>query len=93
MIPWRPWNFSSKEDAERRLDQAGFEAISCWITEVQATPEDPRAFMRASGFAPILERLPEELHDRLVDTVFERLEPPIRFDYVRLIIDARRPGA
>jgi len=89
----RPWNFSSKEDAERRLDQAGFEAISCWITEVQAAPEDPRAFMRASGFAPILERLPEELHDPLVDTVFERLEPPVTFDYVRLNIDARRPDA
>jgi len=88
-----PWNFSSKADAERRLAGAGFVEVSCWITEFRATPEDPRAFMRASGFAPILERLPGDLHDRLVDAVFERLEPPVAFDYVRLNIDALRPDA
>jgi trans-aconitate 2-methyltransferase len=87
----RPWNFSSREDAERRLAAAGFEEISCWITEFTASPEDPRAFMRASGFAPIFERLPSELHDGFVEAVFERLDDPVAFHYVRLNIDASRP--
>jgi trans-aconitate 2-methyltransferase len=85
-----PWNFSSREDAERRLRAAGFTAIRCWVTDFDATPEDPRAFMRASGFAPIFERLPAELHDDFVEAVFSRLEQPIVFHYVRLNIDARR---
>jgi trans-aconitate 2-methyltransferase len=87
-----PWNFSSREDAERRLAAAGFTEISCWITTFDATPEDPRAFMRASGFAPIFEQLPAELHDGFVDTVFGSLEEPVVFHYVRLNIDASRPG-
>lgn len=86
----RPWNFSSQADAEQRLAAAGFAEIKCWVTEFDASPEDPRAFMRASGFAPILERLPAGLHDRFVDAVFERLEDPIVFHYIRLNIDARR---
>jgi trans-aconitate 2-methyltransferase len=85
-----PWNFSSREDAERRLARAGFERIDCWITEFDAEPEDPRSFMRASGFAPIFERLPAELHDEFVEAVFSRLERPVVLHYVRLNIDARR---
>ena len=88
----RPWNFSSLEDAERGLAAAGFDPVECWSTEFDATPEDPRAFMRASGFAPILERLPVDLHDEFVDVVFARLDEPVVFHYVRLNIDAVRPG-
>ncbi|MGH2923622.1 MAG: class I SAM-dependent methyltransferase [Solirubrobacterales bacterium] len=87
----RPWNFSSREDAGRRLAAAGFDPIECWITEFDATPSDPRAFMRASGFAPIFERLPADLHDKFVDAVFARLAEPVVFHYVRLNIDAVRP--
>jgi trans-aconitate 2-methyltransferase len=89
---WKPpWNFSSREDAERRLVAAGFDRIECWITEFEAAPEEPQSFMRASGFAPIFGRLPEELQNEFVDTVFARLEHPVVFHYVRLNIDARRP--
>jgi trans-aconitate 2-methyltransferase len=84
-----PWHFSSREDAERRLADAGFAEARCWITEFDAEPEDPRAFMRASGFAPIFEQLPAELHDAFVEAVFGRLEQPVVFHYVRLNIDAR----
>jgi trans-aconitate 2-methyltransferase len=87
----RPWNFSSREDAERRLAAAGFDSVECWITDFEAAPEDPRAFMRASGLAPIFERLPAGLHDEFVDAVFAQLEEPIVFHYVRLNIDASRP--
>jgi trans-aconitate 2-methyltransferase len=87
----RPWNFSSREDAERRLAAAGFDPVECWISEFEAQPDDPRSFMRASGFAPILERLPAGLHDRFVEAVFARLPEPVVFDYVRLNIDAVRP--
>jgi hypothetical protein len=89
----RPWYFSSREDAERRLAGAGFDPVGCWITDFEAAPEDPRAFMRASGFAPIFERLPAGLHDEFADAVFARLEEPVVFHYVRLNIDAVRPDA
>jgi len=90
LVDWDPtWNFSSREDAERRLAAAGFDPLDCWITRFEATPEDPRAFMRASGFAPIFERLPGELRDDFVDAVFSRLPEPVTFRYVRLNIDAR----
>jgi trans-aconitate 2-methyltransferase len=89
----RLWYFSSREDAERRLAAAGFDPVACWITDFEAAPEDPRAFMRASGFAPIFERLPAELHDDFADAVFARLEEPVVFHYVRLNIDAIRPDA
>jgi trans-aconitate 2-methyltransferase len=85
-----PWNFSSREDAERRLAEVGFDPVECWITEFDASPDDPRAFMRASGFAPIFERLPFELHDDFVAAVFERVPEPVTFHYVRLNIDATR---
>ena len=85
-----PWYFSSLKDAERRLVSAGFDPVDCWMTEFQAAPEDPRAFMRASGFASILERLPAGLRDAFVDAVFERIDEPVVFDYVRLNIDAVR---
>lgn len=85
-----PWNFSSREDADRRLAAAGFDPVECWITKFDASPDDPRAFMRASGFAPIFERLPAELHDDFVEAVFERVPEPVTFHYVRLNIDATR---
>jgi len=85
----RPWNFSSRQDAEQRLAAVGFDPVECWITGFEAAPEDPRAFMRASGFAPIFERLPTELHDEFVEAVFEHLPEPVVFHYVRLNIDAR----
>jgi trans-aconitate 2-methyltransferase len=88
----RPWNFSSREDAQRRLAAAGFDPAECWITDFEAAPEDPRAFMRASGFAPVFERLPAALHDDFVDAVFARLPEPVTFHYVRLNIDAARPA-
>jgi trans-aconitate 2-methyltransferase len=93
LVGWEPpWNFSSQTDTERRLAAAGFAEIQCWVTTLDASPEDPRAFVRASGFAPILERLPSDLHDRFVDAVFGSLEAPVVLHYVRLNIDASRSG-
>lgn len=85
-----PWNFTSQAVAEERLAAAGFAEIKCWVSEFDASPADPRAFMRASGFAPIFELLPPGLHDSFVEAVFEHLEDPIVFHYVRLNIDASR---
>lgn len=87
-----PWNFSSRQDAERRLAAAGFTQVKCWITDFEAAPDQPESFMRASGFAPIFGRLPAELQDRFTEAVFSQLEQPVVFHYVRLNIDARRSG-
>ena len=36
--------------------------------------------------------LPEQLRERFVDTVMDRLDRPVVLDYVRLNMTARRPA-
>ncbi|MET0836555.1 MAG: methyltransferase domain-containing protein [Thermoleophilaceae bacterium] len=90
---FEPWNFYGPEQTERRLRRAGFEQISTELVEVEPVePEDPREFLTVVGLAAHNDRLPEELREPFGDAVVEALPKPVELRYIRLNIDARRPG-
>ena len=85
------WNFSSADDAERRLRGAGFEHVRCWLEPKPVTPEDPLDYLTAATLGPHMARLPEDLAPSFAAAVAERMGSPLTLDYVRLNIDAVRP--
>ena len=87
-----PWNFASVGDTEARLGRAGFEVGRVWLEQKRYTPPQPREFLRASGLAKHLDRLPPDLQDPFVDAILGSMTRPLTFHYVRLNISARRPG-
>lgn len=86
-----PWRFRAPGGATEDLVRAGFEDVECWLEPKHVRPDDPRGFLVTVTLGVHLERLPDELHDRFVDAVLERMPEPLTLDYVRLNIDARRP--
>jgi trans-aconitate 2-methyltransferase len=88
-----PWNFYGPEETEKRLGAAGFERIECWLEEMPVViPDDPMNYVSTVGLAAHNERLPAELHEPFSAAVVEAFEKPVELRYVRLNIDARRPG-
>jgi trans-aconitate 2-methyltransferase len=85
-----PWNFAGPDETTERLSRAGFEEIETWLEPYPLVPEDPTDYLRTVCLGYHLEQLPEELRDGYVDAVLERAGDEL--DYVRLNIDARRPG-
>jgi trans-aconitate 2-methyltransferase len=88
----RPWKFAGVGETEVRLERAGFEAVRLWLERKRFQPRDPRNYLRASGLASHLARLPEDLHEEFVDAVAGSMPRPLVLDYVRLNISARRPS-
>jgi trans-aconitate 2-methyltransferase len=84
------WNFATAEDTERRLEEAGFQDVRCWLQPKPVTPEQPYEFMTTVTLGPHLDRLPEELRRPFAEAVIERMPEPITLDYVRLNIEASR---
>jgi trans-aconitate 2-methyltransferase len=90
---FEPWNFAGPDETERRLADAGFEQVRCWLEETPPIlPDDPREYVAVVGLAPHQERLPEELREPFVDSVVGELPQPPELRYIRLNIDARRPA-
>jgi trans-aconitate 2-methyltransferase len=87
----RTWWFPGPLETEERLRRAGFEKVRAWLEPSHVTPEDPAGFLRTVVLAVHLASLPETLHEPFVGAVLERCSAPLRLDYVRLNIDARRP--
>jgi trans-aconitate 2-methyltransferase len=85
-----PWNFAGAEETAERLERAGFAEVRTWLDPHPVMPPDLSVFIRTVCLGYHLERLPEELRDRYVEAVGERSGPEI--DYVRLNIDAKKPG-
>lgn len=85
-----PWNFAGPEESEARLRAAGFTQARCWLENQTARPEEPRAFLQASGLAPIRERLDPESFEAFTDRMMAVMGQPEAFDYVRLNITAER---
>jgi trans-aconitate 2-methyltransferase len=83
------WNFSSAEETEERLHNAGFGEARAWLEPKPVTPEDPREFIRVVTLGPHLVRLPDEMQDSFIDAVLEEMPKPVTLDYVRLNIEAR----
>lgn len=87
----RPWKFAGVGETEVRLERVGFVAVRLWLERKRFQPRDPRGYLRASGLASHLARLPEDLHEEFVDAVAGSMPRPLVLDYVRLNISARRP--
>jgi trans-aconitate 2-methyltransferase len=85
-------NFASVGDTEDRLARAGFEVGRVWLEQKTVEPREPREFARVVGLSKHMAKLPEELHQPLVDTVVSSMPSPFILRYVRLNISARKPA-
>jgi trans-aconitate 2-methyltransferase len=84
-----PWNFAGPEDTARRLERAGFSAVSTWLEPYPVVPDDPGNYLRTVCLGYHLEQLPNELRDPYVEAVLRRADTEL--DYVRLNITAHAP--
>jgi trans-aconitate 2-methyltransferase len=92
-VDWvRPWNYGSAEETAERLQRAGFTDVSTWLQDRPTELEEPRPFIATVCLVRHLDPLPEQLRERFVDTVMDRLDRPVVLDYVRLNMTARRPA-
>jgi trans-aconitate 2-methyltransferase len=90
---WRgPWTYASAEETAARLERIGFADVRTWLQPWDVTPPEPEPFVRAVCLHPHIERLPAELREPYVADVLAAAGEPLVLDYVRLNIDARRPG-
>ena len=88
LVGWSPWTFAGPEQTERRLQQAGFTAIRCWLRERPTYPDDVEAFVRTSILPAHLDRLPAQQREDFAAAVAARVRLPL--DYVRLNVSAVR---
>jgi trans-aconitate 2-methyltransferase len=88
LLGWSPWVFAGPADTERRLEEAGFTDVRCWLEERPTYPEDMAAFVPTSILAAHLARLPEERREQFAAAVVAGVHPPL--DYVRLNVSAVR---
>jgi trans-aconitate 2-methyltransferase len=79
-----PWTFDAPEAALNDLEAAGFCQVRAWSQARTAQPIDARAFLANSIVPAELARLPAALRDAFVDSLFDALDRPKYYDYVRL---------
>jgi trans-aconitate 2-methyltransferase len=91
LLDWSPWIFAGPRETERRLGEAGFSDVRCWLEERPTYPDDVDAFVRTSILAAHFERLPEERRERFGAAVLAGVRLPL--DYVRLNASALRAPA
>ena len=92
-VDWvRPWNYATAEETAERLQRAGFTDVSTWLEDRPTELEEPRPFIATVCLVRHLDPLPEELRERFLDTVMDRLDRPVVLKYVRLNMTARRPA-
>lgn len=87
------WNFAGPEETERRLRDAGFSEVRCWLQPKPVQPVRPLEFISTVTLGPILDQLPEEKRQPFAEAVIAASEQPLRLDYVRLNIEATAPDA
>lgn len=94
-----PWEFADERTTARRLERAGFTDVVTWLYEAPTPMTDGdayRSFLTNVIMGEHLARLPETKRDVFIDKLTGDAateEPPFVFDYWRLNIRARRPGA
>ncbi len=88
LIEWCPWVFAEPRVTERRLRDAGFVAIRCWLEDRPTCPHDVDAFVRTSILAAHLARLPAPRRELFAAAVVAGVRLPL--DYVRLNVSALR---
>lgn len=87
------WNFAGPEETERRLGEAGFTAVRCWLQPKPVTPARPLEFISTVTLGPVLDQLPEGKRRPFAEAVLAASEQPLRLDYIRLNIEATAPDA
>jgi len=88
LVGFSPWTFASPQETERRLRDAGFAGVRCWLEQRPTYPEDLHAFVRTSILAAHLERLAPARREPFAAAVVAEVRLPL--DYVRLNVSARR---
>ena len=84
------YNFASVGDTEARLRRAGFEVGRVWLERKAVAPGEPREFVRVAGLSRHLALLPDDLQDEFIDAVLGSMPRPLRLEFVRLNISARK---
>jgi len=88
----KPWLYADASETHNRLAQAGFTEIDTWLAPRPTTLDDPRPFITTVCLLPMLNQLPDTLHDQFIDQVLATTGAPLTLDYVRLNMTARRAG-
>lgn len=83
-----PWNYATAEATAQRLTAAGFTDVSTWLEDRPTELAEPRPFISTVCLVRHLDPLPDDLRERFVDTVMDRLDRPVVLDYVRLNMTA-----
>jgi trans-aconitate 2-methyltransferase len=87
----QPWNFAEPAETEERLTRAGFTDVRAWLEAREVRPAEPKDYVGTICLSRHLRRLPENLRGPFLDRCLARLGTPLKIDYVRLNIEARRP--
>jgi trans-aconitate 2-methyltransferase len=82
------WNFAAAEETERRLREAGFSEVRCWLEPRPVQPERPLEFTSTVTLGPLLAQLPADLRRPFAEAILEESDQPLVLDYVRLNIEA-----
>ncbi len=85
-----PWNYATPETTAQRLQAAGFTDVWTWLQPWPVDPPDPREYFTTVILGSHLERLPSDERAPFVDAVLSHMDQPVRANYVRLNLLARR---
>jgi trans-aconitate 2-methyltransferase len=85
-----PWNYATPAEAQERLAGAGFTDIWAWLQPWPIQPPSPREYFETVILGSHLERIPPAERGAFVDDVLAAVGEPVRADYVRLNLLARR---
>jgi trans-aconitate 2-methyltransferase len=86
LVGWSPCLYAGTQETERRLQEAGFTEMRCWLEERPTFPQDVNAFVRTSILPAHLERLPQERRERFATEVVTSVRMPL--DFVRINVSA-----
>jgi trans-aconitate 2-methyltransferase len=86
-----PWNYATPGETRARLERVGFTDVWTWLQPWPVDPADPHEYFTTVILGSHLERLPADEQAPFVDAVLKQMGDPVRANYVRLNILARRP--
>ncbi|MGI8709432.1 MAG: class I SAM-dependent methyltransferase [Acidimicrobiales bacterium] len=87
-----PWHYPGPEETAERLQGAGFTEVATWLQPWPVVPDDPVEYLATVTLGAQVQRLPVERRQQFVQAVIDRCALPVTVGYVRLNVDARRPG-
>ncbi len=91
LVGWSPCRYAGARETEKRLREAGFTEIQCWLEDRPTYPEDVNAFVRTSILPAHIQRLPKDRRESFATAVVENVRLPL--DFVRINVSAVRPAS